>query len=355
MQTPTPRTKSKTSPWIPRPNRIRTALAMLPLALCLWAAVPTLLAGKIAFVTGDQYISQGGNADIWVVDDDGANMAPLIQNPAAEIAPAFSPDGQHIAFLSDRGGTWAIYTANADGTNQQIVPNSEFSASDLGEGSSILDWSPDGTRLVYRATNDAGGMGVINADGTNKIILTTNGVGDGVYNSLQGMSWGPTGDEIMVHAMDYPWHQNVFRYTVSASVWDQMTLDATPSHIGGGIAVNASGQVVFSRRASYDQLYDLYIMNNVPGGPATNLTNLSIPNGAFFPDWMGGDQGVTFAYNTGPGSHMQIGTIDADGTDFALFSPPPGMLLATDPTWTPEPTAIALLLLLSTPVVRRAR
>ena len=35
------------------------------------------------------------------------------------VAPAWSPDGSQIAFLTDRTGQWEIWVMNADGSNQQ--------------------------------------------------------------------------------------------------------------------------------------------------------------------------------------------------------------------------------------------
>lgn len=35
--------------------------------------------------------------------------------------PTWSPDGQHIAFISNRDGDFKIYRANADGTNIEAV------------------------------------------------------------------------------------------------------------------------------------------------------------------------------------------------------------------------------------------
>jgi TolB protein len=35
------------------------------------------------------------------------------------VAPAWSPDGRHIVFLSDRDGLWRIYVMLADGTRQR--------------------------------------------------------------------------------------------------------------------------------------------------------------------------------------------------------------------------------------------
>jgi Tol biopolymer transport system component len=50
-------------------------------------------------------------------------IMPQPGHPANDGLPAWSPDGQRIAFLSDRDGIWAIYTMNPDGSGkQQLVP-----------------------------------------------------------------------------------------------------------------------------------------------------------------------------------------------------------------------------------------
>jgi Tol biopolymer transport system component len=37
------------------------------------------------------------------------------------VAPAWSPDGEQIVFLSDRGGKWEFYVMDADGSNQRKI------------------------------------------------------------------------------------------------------------------------------------------------------------------------------------------------------------------------------------------
>jgi hypothetical protein len=45
---------------------------------------------------------------------------PRLWNNAA---PAWSPDGSQIAFLTDRTGQWEIWVINADGSNQRpLIP-----------------------------------------------------------------------------------------------------------------------------------------------------------------------------------------------------------------------------------------
>jgi TolB protein len=64
--------------------------------------------------------------EIYVVDADGANPRRLTDTPrkpggglASSVSPAWSPDGQYIAFLSDRTGWWEIWVMRADGTVQK--------------------------------------------------------------------------------------------------------------------------------------------------------------------------------------------------------------------------------------------
>lgn len=54
---------------------------------------------------------------------DGTNAQRLTNNGSNEGLPAWSPDGQSIAYASDQGGFWAIYAMNADGSNQRKLFN----------------------------------------------------------------------------------------------------------------------------------------------------------------------------------------------------------------------------------------
>jgi Tol biopolymer transport system component len=73
--------------------------------------------------------NQGGRYDIHRLDGGGGGRAALTKPPlwlAAEgkkpwnnVAPAWSPDGSRIAFLTDRSGRWEIWVMGADGSNPQ--------------------------------------------------------------------------------------------------------------------------------------------------------------------------------------------------------------------------------------------
>jgi hypothetical protein len=68
------------------------------------------------------YISQDdGNFEIYRINADGSNKVRLTNNPSSDGLPVWSPDGQWIAFRSDRGGSWAIYAMRADGSDVRKV------------------------------------------------------------------------------------------------------------------------------------------------------------------------------------------------------------------------------------------
>ncbi len=91
--------------------------------------------------------NRAGNFSIYVMDADGSNLTQLTESRGFDEWPVWSPDGSKLAFVSDRDGNVEIYTINADGTNlHRITYNS---ADDWP-----ATWSPDGNRLVLASDRD---------------------------------------------------------------------------------------------------------------------------------------------------------------------------------------------------------
>jgi Tol biopolymer transport system component/uncharacterized protein YraI len=91
--------------------------------------------------------------ELFIVNPDGSGYAPLtrpttvlVDSLPSNVAPAWSPDGQHIVFLSNRtpensAGAWGVWVMNADGSNQRRLPiDLPFEYSFVEE--QMLDWGP---------------------------------------------------------------------------------------------------------------------------------------------------------------------------------------------------------------------
>jgi dipeptidyl aminopeptidase/acylaminoacyl peptidase len=66
--------------------------------------------GKIAFQS-----DRGGSYEIYTMNRNGNKIDKLTTNRAEDEDPAFSPDGKKIAFMSDRGGDSDIYKITVKG------------------------------------------------------------------------------------------------------------------------------------------------------------------------------------------------------------------------------------------------
>jgi len=84
--------------------------------------------------------------EIWSMDTAGGDKRRL--TPAGtqigekaynSVAPAWSPDGRYIAFLTDRAGKWQVYVMRADGTGQRRLL--DLSVKYEFNGDRILDWT----------------------------------------------------------------------------------------------------------------------------------------------------------------------------------------------------------------------
>lgn len=87
--------------------------------------------------------------DIYMQRVDGLAVTQLTSDSADDAFPTFSPDGTHIAFASNRSGSWDIYMMDRTGKN--IVQITTGPAQDMHP-----TFSPDGTRLAYCSLNGRG-------------------------------------------------------------------------------------------------------------------------------------------------------------------------------------------------------
>ncbi|MFQ5578226.1 MAG: TolB family protein, partial [Anaerolineae bacterium] len=61
------------------------------------------------------------NVDIYVINADGTGLQQLTTAPGIDSVPAWTPDGRQIAFRTTRNGLWQIFVMDAGGANQHLI------------------------------------------------------------------------------------------------------------------------------------------------------------------------------------------------------------------------------------------
>lgn len=114
------------------------------------------------------YEQRSSDANIWAMRAGRFGRVPLVHSTRWESNPQFAPDGERIAFASDRSGSPEVWVSAADGTNP-------LQLTDFG-GALVATprWSPDGGRIAFEARTDEGAdIYITDANGGQPRRLTT--------------------------------------------------------------------------------------------------------------------------------------------------------------------------------------
>lgn len=140
-----------------------------------------------------------GNSDIYKLNIAQNKALRLTSSKSIDTTASFSPDGQKIAFSSDRKAGQKIYLMNSDGTNIKKISK--------GRGHYAKPvFSPDGNHIAFTVQRKGRFyIGVMNKDGRNEQILTTGYMAEGAKFSPSGRyllyskTLGPYGQKSIPH------------------------------------------------------------------------------------------------------------------------------------------------------------
>jgi Tol biopolymer transport system component len=182
---------------------------------------------------------ESGRCSIYLLDPQGiVRQLTATDGPFDDYSATWSPDGSHIAFVSDRETALEnLYVMNADGSGMRRltdmtrvccpawspdgtriafsswgehgkaepepavfvvnVETGEVSPTMSGPGTWWVQWSPDGKSLFF--TCGAGALCVMNADGTDRRVIVQRGAGA----SVLAFGLSPDGRWIAFEEADY--------------------------------------------------------------------------------------------------------------------------------------------------------
>lgn len=188
-----PATASSTPSFTPTPTKEPT-LTLTPTAGGTALGAPTSIggsAGQIAFAS-----VRSGSPQIYLINADGTALQMLTTMEEGACQPSWSPDGSQLVFISPCRGRGefndnlyadsSLYAIDADGTDLRpltVVPGSDYDPA----------WSPDGERIAFTSIRDGRKEIYLFHVDSGSVIRLTNSTGD-VENSQP--SWSPQGDLI---------------------------------------------------------------------------------------------------------------------------------------------------------------
>lgn len=141
-------------------------------------------------------VSEGSrdHGEVHLMTIDGKNDVVIAEHSAENRLLGWSPDGKRLIFLSDRSGTWDIWSVKISEGKQEDEP--ELLKKDFGYYSDVIGFAPDGS-CYYKTETPLGGLynGEINIE-TGKILTPLSQVPTRYIGPPMQLSWSPDGKNL---------------------------------------------------------------------------------------------------------------------------------------------------------------
>lgn len=274
--------------------------------------------------------------DIFKLRLDGSGAINLTNHPSDDADAAWSPDGRHIAFSSDRSGNRDVYIMRADGTGLSQL------TTDLGDDSQPR-WSSDGQRLLF-LSDRAGGqvystnpafkgrdVFVMNADGSAQANLTRTPTVDESWPS-----WSPDGTRLLYSTGQQSGSRIMIASGDGSNPVPLRPLD--PTYRDDAASWSPDGTTIafsaFYQPSNFVESYALFLIN--PDGSNQRLVS---PASSRFVSWSPDGRSLLFSYSNFDEfwdrfRKMEVRTRDlATGTETIISPSTPESVVGSPQAW----------------------
>jgi Tol biopolymer transport system component len=148
---------------------------------------------SIAYSSMSEGSSKQG--EVRLMTAEGRNEVVVAGHPAEDRLLEWTPDGKSLVFLSDRSGTWDIWTVRITDGKQQGEP--ELLKKDFGYYSKVLGITPDGS-CYYKNATPLGGLynGEIDLK-TGKVLVSPVPIKSRYISQPHQLTWSPDGRNLL--------------------------------------------------------------------------------------------------------------------------------------------------------------
>jgi tricorn protease len=147
--------------------------------------------------------------DVYAVETIGGTARPVTSHPAHDLSPVFSPDGQHLAFSSNRHGSYDVFVVSSRGGKPRRLTYD--SADDQ-----VCGWTPDGKGVLFSSTR-----GVDFPQAYELYVVPTEGGKVRRVSPGEGKegSFSPKGDQLAYVRGPGSWYRKGYRGSSNDDLW----------------------------------------------------------------------------------------------------------------------------------------